>query len=71
MHKAMWLWNASHRDRDRCAQQVRQVNTKDLATAKPSKEKERSERSSHVACTDHNCRLYESSLAALLEESSF
>lgn len=52
MHKAIGLWKASHRNR--CAQQVREVNTKDLAIAKPSRERERLERSSAVACADHN-----------------
>lgn len=35
MHKAMWLWRASHHNP--CAQQVHQLNTRDLATAKPSR----------------------------------
>lgn len=52
MHKAIWLWKASRRNR--CAQQVHEVNTKDLAIAKPSRERERLERSSAVASTDHN-----------------
>lgn len=65
----MWLWKASHQNC--CAQQVCEVNTKDLATAKPSREKERLKRGSTVACTDHNHRLYKSSLAPLLEKSSF
>lgn len=34
-HKVMWLWRASHHNR--CAQQVHQMNTRDLATAKPSR----------------------------------
>lgn len=69
MHKAMWLWKASHHNLH--AQQVREVNTKDLATAKPSRERDRLKRSSAVTCTDHNHRLYNSSLAPLLEKSSF
>lgn len=50
--QAMWLWKASRCNRR--AQQIWEVNTKDLAIAKPSREKERLKRSSAVTCADHN-----------------
>jgi len=56
----MWLWNASRYNR--CAQQIWEVSTKDLATAKPSREKERLKRSSAVTCTDHSHGFYKSNL---------